>query len=250
MEFIRRFVGACQIDCMVIDSKTPQNLLLHLIVTDQNSAGLLSLAEKARFVNIAARYFTTEEIVHNFFDTLKLKNWRTTIPLMHKILQQDEIVIKDIHAGRLQDKMVSEILSLPEETDRLALVQFFRRLGMGDGKQKRFFKLFRDIAFREGTSISEYMQRKEITDIIGHEEMNIPQKIQHLGVLLQHAIAPSSSQAEQAFIEQVKKLRLPANHSISHSPAFEKDEVTLSITFKDFQECSQFLDANEEIDNL
>ena len=82
-----------------------------------------------------------------------------------------------------------------------------------------------------------YEEKKEITAILNHNEMNVPQKIHHLGNLLQQAMTPASALAEGAFVKQVASLQLPANHSISHSPSFEKDEITLSITFKDFVAC-------------
>ncbi len=132
--------------------------------------------------------------------------------------------------GRIQDRMVLEILSLPEETDRLALVQLFKNLGMGDGKQKRFFNLIRDIALREGSSISAYLQKKEITAILDHQEMNIPQKIQHLGSLLQHEFTPSIFTGRrglckkgQEFAASGKLLNFPLtflrkrrNHPVNH----------------------------------
>jgi hypothetical protein len=241
IEFVRRFIGSPQIDCLVIEKDTPYGFILNLILADQNCASALSLAEKARFVQIASRFLKIEDIPANFQGTLQLKNGRSTIPDLLKILQQDEEIIREIHAGRLQDRMVSEILSLPEKADRLALVQLFKNLCMGDGKQKRFFKLIRDIAFREGSSIAAYLQQKEITAIVDHKEMNIPQKISHLGCLLQQESSPSSSIAEGNFVKQVNNLHLPANYAISHSPFFEKDEITLSITFKNFIACKQYL---------
>jgi hypothetical protein len=246
IEFIRKFIGPSQVDCMVIDKDAPHNFILNLILADQSCASELSLAEKAQFVAIAARLLKLEDIVATFQGKLQLKNGRSTIPNLLKILQQDVKIIREIHAGNLQDRMVSEILALPEESDRLALVQLFKYLGMGDGKQKRFFNLIRDIAFREGSSVSLYLQKKEITEILDHKEMNIPQKIHHLGNLLQNEITPTSSLAESAFAKQVKSLHLPASHSISHSPSFEKDEVTLSITFKNFADCERYLCQQQE----
>jgi hypothetical protein len=76
--------------------------------------------------------------------------------------------------------------------------------------------------------------------------MNIPQKIDHLGNKLQQDLAPSSTQAEEVFIKQVKSLQLPANHALSHSPSFEKDEITLAITFKNFAECEQYLRKQQQ----
>ena len=117
---------------------------------------------------------------------------------------------------------------------------------MGDGKQKKFFSLIRDIAFRKGSSITAFLQKKDIRAILDHTEMNIPQQIHHLGSLLQQEINPSSSLAEEVFAQQVKTLRLPEKYQVSHSPSFEKDEITVSITFKDFAECQQYLQQKME----
>lgn len=246
IEFIRRSIGASQIDCMVIDKDAPPSFILNLVLADQSSAFELSLAEKARFIEIASRLLKKEEVAATFLGKLQLKKGRSTIPNLLDILRQDGKIIKEIHAGRIQERMVSEILSLPEEADRLALVQLFINLGMGNSKQKRFFNLIRDIAFRNGSSISSFLQKKEITEILDHKDMNIPQKIHHLGSLLQHEINPTSSLAEVAFAKQVNSLNLPANHSISHSPSFEKNDITLSITFKNFADCEQYLSQQKK----
>ncbi len=241
VEFIRRFIGPAHIDCMVIDKAAPPGVILNLILTDQSHTARLSLAEKARFVEIASRFLKMEDIMTTFQARLQLPKGRSGIANLLDILKQDEQFVKEVHTGYIQDRMVLELLSLPNESDRLALMQLFKNLGMGDGKQKRFFSLIRDIAWRAGTSISAYLQKNEITAILEHQELNIPQKIQHLGSLLQNEFSPASSLAEELFAKKVKSLGLPANYSISHSPSFEKDETTLSITFRNFPECEQYL---------
>ncbi|MGB3221935.1 MAG: hypothetical protein WBB23_03960 [Desulforhopalus sp.] len=241
LEFTRRLSWPSHLCCMVLAENTPPRLILNLILADQNTASKLSLAEKARFVEIACRLLNIEDVKSICKKELQLKTGRSTISDLLRILQQDEIIIKEIHAGRLQDRMVSEILSLAEESDKLALVQLFKSFGMGDGKQKRFFTLIRDIALREGLTISSYLQQEKIRAILDHEEMNVPQKIHHLGELLQQEISPSYSVAERDFVKQVKDLHLPINYSISHSPSFEKDEITLSIIFKNIAACKNYL---------
>lgn len=245
LKFAGRLPESSHLYCMVLAKDTPHQLILNLILADQNTSSKISLAEKARFVEIACRLLNTEDVVSLYMKKLQLKTGRSTITDLLRILQQDEIIIKEIHAGRLQDRMVSEILSLPEESDKLALVQLFKSFGMGDSKQKRFFALIRDIALREGLTISSYLQQEKIRAILDHEEMNIPQKIHHFGVLLQKEVSPSYSLAESDFVKQVKELRLPTNYSMSHSPSFERDEITLSITFKDIAACKNYLLQNQ-----
>lgn len=246
LEFAQKYTSFQRINCLVIDKYAPPAAVLNLILTDQSCAGSLSLAEKARFVEISSRILAPKDIVTTFMARLQIKNGRSTISNLLKIMQQDERIIREIHAGRIQDRMVTEILSLPEEADRLAIIQLFTNLGMGDGKQKRFFNLIRDMAFREKLSVTSFLQKDTITEILKHKEMNVPQKIQHLGNLLQHQITPTYSLAEEAFVKEVKSIHLPANHTITHSPYFEKDQITLSITFKNFADCAQYLKRHQE----
>ncbi len=241
IEFIKKYTDASQILCLVIDKDASPHVILELILTDQASAGPLSLAEKARFMDMVCRTSMPEDMQKAFLPRLQLKSGRSTLTNLLKILDQDESIIREIHAGRLQERLVTELLSLPQEADRLALILLFKDLRMGDGQQRKFFNLIRDIAFRQGSSIRLFLQQQEILAILTHPQMNIPQKTQHLGNLLQHALAPTSTLAEEAFRQQVKELQLPTDHSIAHSPSFERDEVTLSITFRDFAQCVRYL---------
>lgn len=241
IEFVRKLSGPSHIDCLIVEKEASPSAILHLILADQSSVSPLSLAEKARFIEIACQFLKMADVATLFRTKLQLKNGRSALADVLKILQQDEKIIREIHAGRLQERMVADILSLPEETDRLTLVQFFKDLGMGDGKQKKFFNLIRDIAFRKGSSITAFLQKEDVRAILDHAEMNIPQQIHHLGTLLLQEIHPSSSLAEELFAQQVKTLQLPKNYAVSHSPSFEKDDITLSITFKNFAECQHYL---------
>ena len=176
LKCIRELINPSQVTCLVIKKDAPHNLILNLLLSDQCCTAELSLAEKAQFIEIARRFMKTEDIVPAFQQQLRLKDSRSIIPKLLKILQQDDEIIQEVHAGRLQERILWEILSLPEKADRLSLVHLFKDLCLGDGKQRRFFTLLRDIAYREGLSLSAYLQKEEIREILDHKEMNIPQK--------------------------------------------------------------------------
>jgi len=237
----KNHISTEHIDCLTITKDAPPTFILDIILTDHLTNSTISLAEKARFTQIAARFVNNNIIENNYLPLLGLKKKNNAITEILKILEQDEKIIKEIHAGRIQDKMVSEIMKLRNSQDRLALADLFQSLCLGDGKQKRLFSLIRDIAFRENLSIAGLLEKSELQDILNHEEMNNPQKAQHLANILQRDLTPDYHDAQDKFNNEVKNLQLPKNCSISHVPAFEKDEITLSVTFKDFVECKQLL---------
>jgi hypothetical protein len=227
--------------CLVFAKNTEATVLLDTLLTEQSLFHPLSLAEKAKFVEICTRFLNQQDIVSRYLERLQLRKKPSTINDLDSILQQHPIIISDIHAGRLQEKMVAELLRLPESSDRIALVQFFRDLAMGDSKQKRFFTLIRDLASRQNCPISTYLNTQEICEILKHPVLNVPQKVQHLNTYLQQQLRPGYSKAEEDFTRQVQTLRLPSRCSVSHSPSFEKDQVILAVTFDNIDDCARMV---------
>ncbi len=229
------------VECLVLAKDTELTTILDTLLADQSLFSPLSLVEKARFVEICTHFLSHQDIVSEYLETLQLRKNISTITELKNILQQDQTIITEIHAGRLQGKMVAELLRLPENSDRIALVQLFRNLGMGYGKQKRFFTFIRDLAFRQNHTISTYLKTPPISEILEHPAMNVPQKIEHLNNYLERQVCPMSSKAEVEFTKQVRGLHLPSRCTISHSPAFENDGITLSITFENFADCAKIV---------
>jgi len=241
-----KYLQSDQIGCFVLPENYPERVLLDLLLTDQSSTPL-SFAEKARFVQIATGYMTKEEIITNFSGKLEIRGQISAINEMLDLLKLDVEIIREIHNGRLQHKMIGELLRIKIPEDRLALVSLFKYLSLGGGKQKKLFSLIRDLAYRNHSSISEFLRSEELELILNHKEMNPPQKAQHLGSFLQAKLTPAYLESENNFSAFVKGLELPENLTLSHSQAFETDEVTLSILFNNSSECQQLLPGIKEI---
>ena len=247
LRFHLKCENAKAVECLVLPEDTEISSILSILLADQNYCQPLSLAEKGRFVKISTRFFSHQEIVATYLEKLQVRRNISSINLLLLLLQQDPLIIAETHTGNLQEKMLADILRLPNLSDRLAFVIFFKHLSMGDGKQKKFFTLIRDLAFRQNLTIADYLNTPPVSSIINHPVLNIPQKIQHLNKLLQHQINPHSTMAEEFFLHQVQALQLPPRCSIAHSLSFENDKVTLSINFDSLGECT---DATKNIINM
>lgn len=241
MYYARIIARLEQILCLVVPGATAPRHLLEIVLTDQLSSGGMSLAEKATFLALAGRVVSDSEIIDNYLGRLCLNQRPATLLQARQILRLAPLLIQAIDEGFLQQKMVEEFLRLKSDTDRLALLALFRDLAMGDGKQRRFFTLIRDIAGRRGESIAAYLDHEQIKAIRHSSVLNIAQKIQHLGDFLQREYSPLLSCAEKEFVRHTTALHLPPGHTLAHSPSFEKDEVTLSITFENFAACAAYL---------
>jgi hypothetical protein len=233
---------ATSVDCRILAPETSPERIMSLVLEEQLYSGtVLSLAEKGRFIQIAKNYFPQNEILEKFGGRLQLKNSRELLQNLEVLLTGHQTLIEEIHHGRLQEKLLSEILRLPTENDQFSIIALFKTLHLGGGKQRRLFSLLRDAAYRIPTSISEYLKDDLVLEIVDHDQLNPPQKFQHLSNFLNQQIHPASLTAEKEFLEQVRAMNLPEDYSLQHTTAFEKDQVTLSILFENIRECQMYL---------
>jgi ParB-like chromosome segregation protein Spo0J len=227
--------------CLIIPEGADAEVILDIILTDQALFNPLSLAEKARFLHLCEEKFSRQKVTDLYFDRLMLEKRASTFTMLAKLLAGNPALLSEIDRGALQERIVRELLDLPSAPDRVAVVKLFKELRLGEGKQRMILPLVRELACRLGLSISSLLEDQSIREILCRPGMNNPQKTQHLAAFLKGRINPLSTKAEIAFVHDVSTLKLPKNYLVTHSPSFEKDEVTLSITFKDLMACKQWI---------
>ncbi|SDO81791.1 ParB/RepB/Spo0J family partition protein [Desulforhopalus singaporensis] len=230
------------INCLVLEATTAPLMILQIVLEDQLYSGLpLTIAEKARFLKIASSHCSQDEIETRFVDKLQIMRKRAYHEMLTALLDQDESLIIAAHRGDIQDQILGEMLQLQDNREKEFFVKVFQSLKLGGSKQKRLFHLVRDNAYKNRITISDFVRQPVITGILNHPELNNPQKFAHLADVLEQSLKPSFKKAEEDFNLSVKKLSLPKTHSLAHCQAFEKDEVTLSITFATLKECEDYL---------
>ena len=232
--------GLKQISCGIVKKGTEPAALMTLILEDQKITGELSPVEKFRFLQLAEE-LGGEELKKYFIRGLGLSRKQAEVELLAQLHTQPIEILRDIHHNRLSLQIFAELQQLPNPEDRHRLLQLFREWDLGGGKQKRLFQQLRDCAGKEGKSIGGLLDVQEIQEILNHEQLNVPQKIQHLNATLQQHLLAESSAREKTFREEVRKLGLPSRAELNHSPSFERDDVTLSLTFPDMEACKVWL---------
>lgn len=226
------------IPCLVLSETIPITTLLSIVLTDQQLHGTLSIVERAYFLKLCRDMISDKETISQFATNLPCRKHKTAITECINILSTFDIsTLILIHNGIIAEQTTTTLLSMSKE-DRQATINLIKDLQPGGGKQKRIISLLRDICGREHVSIYDYLQKERLQEILNHEEMNRPQKTQQITEYLQTAHAPQSNQAKNDFQEFQQRFDLPEGTSLQHSPAFEKDEITLSLQFKDIKDFS------------
>jgi ParB family transcriptional regulator, chromosome partitioning protein len=237
-----RRLGQSHFHCRVLPPTSPKTILLSYLLEDQISGNPLSFPEMAYYYKLCQDHLNNDETFEMLTcDLFKMKR----IHLL-SLLEFDHAILRRIHYGQLAEKILYDLLKLDRE-DRTKIVGLIELLQLGEGKQKRLISLCRDIVLRENISISALLDQPEIKAVIEHNEMNIPQKTNRLLSLLQKRCYPRSTAAREFFQSQLHALALPETYEICPSPSFEKDEVTLSLRFPDFEACRRILPSIKDL---
>jgi ParB family chromosome partitioning protein len=230
-------LGQSHFLCHILPSASPKKTLLSFLLEDQISGSPLSFPEMAYYLKLCLDHLKGDETSEILTSDLLPKMSRM---YLLSLLEFDHAILRRIHYGQLAEKILYDLLQLNQE-DRTGIVGLIELLQLGEGKQKRLITLCRDIVLRENISIGALLNQPEIKAIIEHKEMNVPQKTNRLLGLLQKCCYPQSTAAKESFESQLHSLALPQTCDIRPSPSFEKDEVTLSLRFPDFEACKLIL---------
>ncbi len=218
--------------CHVAPLLTGPETLLSLLVEDQSLSNPFSVMETAHFFRIGRQYLPDDELAKLYLPRLTGKTNTSLLTRYRLLLTLEEEIQQLVHDSLIAESMAYELVKL-NAVDRFSLLGIFRDFQLGGGKQKRLYSLLRDITCRQQTGIPALLQEPAARQILEHEEMNKPQKIQALMALLQEMVSPSLSTDEEQFRSVITQLKLPACCTVQHSPAFETDAVELTIRFAD-----------------
>jgi ParB family transcriptional regulator, chromosome partitioning protein len=230
-------LGQSSILFRVLPPDTPKRTILRVLLEDQISGRPLSIIEMAYYSQLCMNHLDEDEALAILPREPRLKIQRKHLL---SLLEFDHATQRSIHFGHLAEKILYDLLKLNRE-DRTRLAGLIEQLQLGEGKQKRLVTLCREISVRENLPISILLDQPEIKTVIAHHEMNAPQKASRLLTLLQKRCYPQSTAARESFQTQLDALDLPRGWDICPSPFFEKDEVTLSLHFPDFEACKRIL---------
>lgn len=223
------------VPCLVIAETTSAKHILSYVLEDQLLSGSLTPMEKAFFFNHCLKHMDIDAAANSFLPILNEKIQPHTINKLSRLLELESELQISVHNGQIGEKTAYELLNL-DSIDRLSVHTVFITLKLGGGKQKRFLALSKDLAYREGNTIAEFLAKPEFRDILTHPEMNPPQKAAILLATIQKKLFPQSDSAEEAFKKKIIKMNLPASCTVTHSQSFEKDEVSLTLRFNNLSE--------------
>ena len=191
-----------------------------------------TVAEAAVFADKITRFLDEKKAAELFLPRMGLA---ANVYLLQQLLALSRLeapILAALHKGDLAESVARELTVMPF-SDRLALFEIIDSLNLSISNQKKITAACKELAARRQCSIIDILKEPAVAEILHHPEANPPQKAANLMAWLTVQKFPRLSEAEEHFRQLAGRLNLPAGVRLSHAPSFEKDTLTLSITFKD-----------------
>ena len=217
--------------CLVISRQIPEFEIFHILLAEIQLVRQLTMVEKALFLQKIAAVAEEKQIVKEFLPRLNLAPDPSVMKQTLRLLELEAPILKDIHQGYINETVARDFVTLPLQ-DRSILFEIVASLRLSLSNQKKLLQICRELASRENKSITALLATPEVHAILHHPEANPPQKTKNLMTWLARRHKSRSIYAEEEFNRFINEIRLPGNVSVTHTPFFEDDAVTLSITFR------------------
>jgi len=225
-----RELGWSDIVCQVLPDRFPPLEALLLNLHDNLIQRKMNEIEKAMVVQRLTRFVKHEQIITQFMPMLDIPANRQTLNLFLALEELEEPIKASIAVERLSLRIAGLMMSLGTE-DRLKINELFTALKWSFNQQWEVIQWIMEIASREGRSIEEVINDREVTEILHSSRISNPQKLKNIVKVLKRRRFPSLMKAETEFRKGISALPLPERVKIIPPPSFEGIDYRVEIVF-------------------
>jgi len=220
-----RMSGVEYVDVCVADIDEKDSLFF--AYNRRKSLKEFNLFEKISFIKKIIDYSDYNEIY---------KRTGIDIAINEKVLKNSNRILKDDMGKLLKKNLITVKTALKlvdsDENNRLVLTGIFAEFPMSASMQRNLLELTEEIIFRDKCTVSELFGKIKNKNGLTADEIILR---------LKRLRYPEYSKYEDEWKRRVKKLKVPKNWKIFHSPFFEKNVVELRIVKKDLDEIESLL---------
>jgi len=244
-----RELGWSDIVCQVLPDSFPPFKALLLNLHDNLVQRKMNEIEKAMVVQRLTRFVKHEQTITQFMPMLDIPANRQTLNLFLGLEELEEPIKASIAVERLSLRIAGLMMSLGTE-DRLKINELFTALKWSFNQQWEAIQWIIEIASREGRSIEEVINDREVTEILHSSRMSKPQKLKATVKVLKRRRFPSLMKAENEFTKGISALPLPERVKIIPPPSFEGIDYRLEIVFTKGKELRDRLEKLSHLTGL
>jgi hypothetical protein len=185
-----RELGWPDMVCKVLPDDFPPFEALLLNLYDNLVHRRLNNIEKGMILDRLTRFLRREQVVAGFMPMLDLPPNKHTLELFLGLVDLEETIKISVARERLSLRVAGLMSSIGTD-DRLRINDLFTSLKWSFNQQWETTQWVMEIASREGRSIKGILDEGEITEALGNDRMNNPQKVKAIVKILKARRFPS-----------------------------------------------------------
>jgi hypothetical protein len=216
------------VHALVLDEKQlGKHDIFTLLIQHRMIHGSITSMDQAVLCSKASNHLSQQQLV-NLLPAMGLKKNNHVLSEIISLLDLEKNAQLAIHEGITAVKSGRQLLRFSQD-DQLILTRIIKNFRFGVSKQRNFLEAMEELIKREGKQAQYFLTLWEQE---GKEnQCNGPQQGNSLLEWLKRRCKPLSSKAEHDFAQFVQQLDLPENIALKHTPAFEDDQITLTIRY-------------------
>lgn len=204
-----------------------------------------SLLEKAEILKKLKNFGEKEEIlVKQYLPLLDIPQTLHHLDIFLTFSQFELDLKKFIHEKKIPFASLERLAEFGT-SERRALLPLLKPLGQN--KQKEILEDILEIALKNAIPAEKVLNSEEILEVVHSEKLPSLQKADKVRLLLKRKRYPHLYAWKEAFESCLKKAGWPKGISISHSPFFEDEDVSVQFKFKNEKEFNTHLMKLQEM---
>ncbi len=237
--------GLSDVLSIVVDEKEGNDLQLFLISLHENlmTRGFNTI-EKAIALDKLVRRFEVDppQVIEKYLPLLDLEPDEKILKTYLCLVPMEDEVKRYILNEQVSRTNIRKISCLSPQ-ERTALLSLISPLKLGENRLREILTFLEEIASREGESIQQIVRRPEIQAVLSHRALTPSQRAERIKRVLLALRYPRLEEQERRFEEKRKRLGLPPNVLVQHSPFFEGKGLKIEFRFESIAEYRSLLSS-------
>ena len=184
-----------------------------------------------------------EEIIGRYMPLMGLKGDGATLDRYRSLMSLPEDIAEAISRGEVKMDSVGRVMRRFGGEDGEEILRLIRDMRLGVNLQRELITLLDEIIRRDEVSISQVLNRKEVSSLLRDESSNVPQKTQALISVLRRIRFPQTMELVDRVKERVEGLGLDPAVALELSPYLEEKRMRVSFGFRSREEYQKILES-------
>ncbi len=234
-------IGLSPVAARVLPHETPVSDAYETAFWDNISHRRFDDSLKSVILARLLELFPLDRVCDAFLRVLGINPYGPLIEKFRAIGTLDHETLELLSAGRILTKTAFTITKMVPE-DREFIRGLSRLPGMNANKFDEVTQSLYDLSIIRNITVRKVVEHSKFKEILLSTQIAGNSKTEELRNLIRNWKFPELAQSQDVFQTWIKSVSLPENISVSHTPSFEDENLTISVSVNSYDEASRILD--------